>query len=78
MDLWRRLDVEDEISHKLISKYELDQNEPPLKVLLQYARVAGVHMEDIVDDELDLPEKLPANYRHEGIRRKPSSHRKPK
>jgi hypothetical protein len=27
--------------------------------LLQYARVAGVHMEDIVDDNLDLPEKLP-------------------
>ena len=72
-DLWRHLGVEDEISQKLISKYELDQNEPPLKVLLQYARVAGVHMEDIVDDELDLPEKLPGNFRHAGIRRKRSS-----
>jgi transcriptional regulator with XRE-family HTH domain len=77
-DLWRRLGVEDEISHKLISKYELDQNEPPLKVLLQYARVAGVHMEDIADDELDLPEKLPGNYRHAGIKRKLSSRSKPK
>jgi transcriptional regulator with XRE-family HTH domain len=77
-DLWKRLAVEDEISHKLISKYELDQNEPPLKVLLQYARVAGVHMEDIVDDELDLPEKLPGNYRHEGIRSNSSARRKPK
>jgi hypothetical protein len=48
----------------------LDKSEPPLKVLLQYARVAGVHMEDIVDDELDLPEKLPGNVRHEGIRSK--------
>lgn len=72
-DLWRQLGVEDEISHKLISKYELDQNEPPLKVLLQYARVAGVHMEDIVDDELDLPDKLPGNVRYEGIRRKANS-----
>lgn len=78
MDLWRQLGVEDEISHKLISKYELDQNEPPLKVLLQYALLAGVHMEDIVDDELDLPEKLPGNYRHEGIKSKSSARRQSK
>lgn len=71
-DLWKRLGLEDEISHKLISKYELDQNEPPLKVLLEYARLAGIHMEDLADDELDLPEKLPGNYRHEGIKRKDS------
>ncbi|MBA3321481.1 MAG: helix-turn-helix transcriptional regulator [Pyrinomonadaceae bacterium] len=69
-DLWRRLGVEDEISHKLISKYELDQNEPPLKVLLQYARVAGVHTEALIDDNLDLPYKLPGDVRHEEIKRK--------
>jgi len=69
-DLWRRMGVEDEIPFKRISTYELDQNEPPLKVLLQYARVAGVHMEDIVDDELDLPDKLPGNVRYVGIRSK--------
>ncbi|HLL16256.1 MAG TPA: helix-turn-helix transcriptional regulator [Pyrinomonadaceae bacterium] len=77
-DLWRRLGVEEEISQKLISKYELDQNEPPLKVLLQYARVAGVHMEDIVDDELDVPDKLPGNYRHAGIRSKAATRGKSK
>jgi transcriptional regulator with XRE-family HTH domain len=77
-DLWRQLGVEDEISHKLISKYELDQNEPTLMVLLQYARVAGVHMEDIVDDELNLPEKLPSNYRHAGIKHAPSPRKKSK
>jgi transcriptional regulator with XRE-family HTH domain len=77
-DLWRRLGVGEEISHKLISKYELDQNEPPLKVLLQYARIAGVHMEDIVDDDLDLPEKLPGNVRYKGIKSKIISHSKSK
>ena len=77
-DLWRRLGVEDEISHKLISKYELDQNEPPLKVLLQYARVAGVYMEDIVDDELDLPDKLPGNVRYEGIKSRATARGKAK
>jgi transcriptional regulator with XRE-family HTH domain len=42
-----------------IGLYETDQRVPPLLVLLRYARVAGVHMETLVDDDLDLPEKLP-------------------
>jgi transcriptional regulator with XRE-family HTH domain len=71
-DLWRRLDVEDVISHKLISKYELDQNEPPLKVLLQYARVANIYVEALIDDELNLPDQLPSPTKHEGIPRKPA------
>jgi transcriptional regulator with XRE-family HTH domain len=77
-ELWRRLEVEDEISFKRISKYELDQNEPPLSVLLQYARVAGVHMEALVDDELDLPDKLPGPVRHADIRRQYKISRKGK
>jgi len=27
--------------------------------MTEYARVTGVHIEDIVDDELDLPKKVP-------------------
>jgi transcriptional regulator with XRE-family HTH domain len=42
-----------------IGLYETSQRVPPLLVLLRYARVAGVAMETLVDDELDLPEKLP-------------------
>jgi transcriptional regulator with XRE-family HTH domain len=42
-----------------ISEYESDKREPPLSVLLQYARMAGVPMEVLVDDELDLPERIP-------------------
>ena len=76
--LHKRLGVEDLIEYNELSKYELGKREPPLKVLLQYARVAGIHMEDIVDDELDLPEKLPGNYRHEGIRRKSTARSKSK
>ena len=37
-----------------ISKYELDVNEPPLVVLLAYSRVAGIPVERIIDDNLDL------------------------
>jgi transcriptional regulator with XRE-family HTH domain len=72
-EMYRSLGVEDLMPYTRISKFELDQLEPPLPVLLQYARVAGVHMEDIVDDELDLPAKLPGNVRYRGIARSSKS-----
>ena len=75
-EMWRRLGVEDEIPYKRISKYELDENEPPLSILLQYARVAGVHMEALVDDELDLPDRLPGMVKHESIKRQYAPRRK--
>jgi transcriptional regulator with XRE-family HTH domain len=65
-----RLGVEDLIPYTQISKYETGMGEPPLIILLQYAYVAGVHLEDIVDDELDLPDKLPGRVKHEGTRRR--------
>jgi transcriptional regulator with XRE-family HTH domain len=66
----RRLGFEDEMVAARISEYELGKNEPPLKVLLRYARVANVSMEAIVDDDLDLPAKLPSAKKHEGVRRR--------
>jgi transcriptional regulator with XRE-family HTH domain len=50
-----------------ISGYEVGTREPPLDVLLQYSRVAGVPMEVLVDDALDLPERLPSEVRNEWI-----------
>ena len=38
-----------------ISGYELSQREPPLLVLLKYARLAHCTMEDLVDDSIDWP-----------------------
>ena len=67
----RQLGLEDEVEYTNISKYELGRNEPPLTTLLRYARIAGVHLEDIVDDELDLPAKLPGNVKYKGISSKP-------
>jgi transcriptional regulator with XRE-family HTH domain len=57
-EMLRQLGFEEHIDYKRISEYELGKNEPPLVVLLQYARIVGVDMETLVDDELDLPEKL--------------------
>ena len=42
-----------------ISQYETNDREPSLKTLLEYAYTAGVHLEEIVDDDLNLPDKLP-------------------
>ncbi|HEX8351840.1 MAG TPA: helix-turn-helix transcriptional regulator [Pyrinomonadaceae bacterium] len=56
-ELIRRLDVD--LTQNRISEYETGKGEPPLPVLLRYARVAGVCVERLIDDELDLPDKLP-------------------
>jgi transcriptional regulator with XRE-family HTH domain len=41
-----------------ISDFEQGKREPPLLVLLQYAKVVGVPMEVLVDDAIDLPAGL--------------------
>jgi transcriptional regulator with XRE-family HTH domain len=46
-----------------VSGYELGTREPPLPVLLKYAEIAGVWVDVLIDDELELPKKLPADQR---------------
>ena len=75
-EMHRLLGLEGEVEYTNISKYELGRNEPPLNTLLRYARIARVHLEDIVDDELDLPEKLPGKVSYQGIRRTSKSRQK--
>jgi transcriptional regulator with XRE-family HTH domain len=42
-----------------ISAYERGVREPPLLILLEYARLVGVSTDVLIDDERDLPKKLP-------------------
>ena len=44
-----------------ISEYERGMREPPLRVLLEYARIAQVPMEVLVDRWLSLPSSLRAS-----------------
>ncbi len=67
-----RLGLEDTMHYGRISQYENDEREPTLMTLLAYSHVAGVHLEDIVSDDLDLPSKLPGNVIYHGLRHKPS------
>jgi transcriptional regulator with XRE-family HTH domain len=71
-ELLKRLEAEEDLAYHRISEYESDKREPPLWILLAYARAAAVHLEDIVDDEIDLPSKLPGNVHYRGLPRKPS------
>ena len=43
------------ISYTAVSAYELGTREPDLLTLLQYARLAGVAVDALIDDKLDLP-----------------------
>ena len=63
-----RLGLEDSMHYGRISQYENDEREPTLMTLLAYAHVAAVHLEDIVDDELDLPARLPGKVHYRGRR----------
>ena len=52
------------IAASQISEYETGKREPSLITLLRYARLANVYLDSLVDDELDLPARLPAKSRH--------------
>lgn len=68
-EIHRRLDLEDMVFYTRISEYERGVREPPLPILLRYARLARVNVEALIDDELDLPDKLPGPADHEDIKR---------
>jgi transcriptional regulator with XRE-family HTH domain len=46
-----------------ISGFESGKREPSLPVLLRYAKVAGVSVESLIDDDIDLPDRLPVKRR---------------
>jgi transcriptional regulator with XRE-family HTH domain len=72
----RRLGLPEKLIQTSISGYERGAREPSLLVLLEYARVAGVYIDVLVDDDLELPEKLPANPKSVGVKRIKSSRAK--
>jgi len=61
-----------------VSGYENGSREPSLVILLAYARAAGVCMDVLVDDELDLPDRLPGVPQHKGVKAPATPKPKPK
>ena len=62
--LIKQMGAEDLSAQNTVSEYELGKREPSLLVLLKYAEVAGVCLDVLANDELDLPAKLPAKPKH--------------
>ena len=58
-----RLGLAEEYFRSRISAYELGNREPHLPILLKYARLAGISTDVLIDDELDLPAKLPTRQK---------------
>ncbi len=63
----RMLGIEEGYDRATISGYERGVREPPLPVLLEYARAANVYIDALVDDKVDLPKKIPCRRRSTGI-----------
>jgi len=63
-EMLRRLGVEKLIDYTRISEFERGKREPPLLILLRYAEVAGVCTDTLINDEADLPAKLPSKPKH--------------
>lgn len=63
-----RMGLAETLLREEVSDFERNRRIPPLEVILQYARVANITVEALIDDELQLPDVLPSTVRHEGIR----------
>jgi transcriptional regulator with XRE-family HTH domain len=63
----RHLGLTEELEQDYISKFERGVLIPPLHILLAYAEAANVWVEALIKDSLDLPDKLPSPFKHEGV-----------
>lgn len=70
-----RLGLDESHFRSAISGYETGTREPPLPILLKYARLARISTDVLIDDELDLPDELASPAGSEGVRR-PSKKRR--
>jgi transcriptional regulator with XRE-family HTH domain len=66
--IWQ-MGLSKDLTRNNVSNYEKDKREPSLYVLLRYARLVGLCLDVIVDDEQDLPRELPSTPIHDGFMR---------
>jgi len=72
-----RMRLTGELVREEVSAFELDKREPPLPILLRYGDLAGVYVDVLIDDDLDLPDNLPASPKSPGIPHKRTGKRQP-
>lgn len=62
-ELINKMGLSEFLVREEVSDFERGKRIPPLRVLLAYARAAGVYVDVLIDDELDLPAKLPSSFK---------------
>jgi transcriptional regulator with XRE-family HTH domain len=62
-EMLARLGLKGKLLRATVSGYEIGTIEPPLPTLLTYARLVGISTDVLIDDELDLPKRLPVPRR---------------
>lgn len=68
-EMLRYLGIGEEYTREELSAYERGVRTPPLHIILRYSKVVHVWVNVLIDDDLDLPTKLPAERMHEGVLR---------
>lgn len=62
-EMLRALGLAETSYRSAVSGWEIGTREVPLPILLTYARLAGVSTDVLIDDQLDLPKRLPVSRR---------------
>ena len=69
-EMINRLGFAEDLIREELSAFERGIRQPPLGVLLEYARVAGVSVDALIDDEFDLPDNISGTPKHKAVKRK--------
>jgi transcriptional regulator with XRE-family HTH domain len=67
-EILSRMGLGEELTRNIISNYELGHREPPLHVLLEYAHLAGLTVDVLIDDDLEMPKRLPKVTKLRGVK----------
>jgi len=69
-----RMGLRGELKRTSVSNFERKRRVPSLLVLLRYARLAGVCLEVLIDDDLDLPQDLSSTVPHDHTAKTSKAH----
>ena len=77
-EMINRLGFEGDVIREELSAFELGKRQPPLAMLLEYARLARVSVEMLIDDEMDLPDTVLGTSNRKAAKREFAAKRKEK
>lgn len=61
----QQMGLERKLKRTSVSNFERNKRMPSWQILLRYARLAGICLEVLVDDELDLPSDVSNTLSHD-------------